>query len=220
MGNTSITSEQVRAALGLLGWEQNDLAKASSLTVDTISHICLGKHKPNTKTQKKIRHALETQGIELLDNGVRRQSQDIEVFIGIDRFQEFTEFVYQYLVKNGGEVCISCDDETQFQKYRKNVKQYRENMTALVERGDVKIRILASESSFVPLFTEMKWQPRASASPTAFYVFGPYLAIISFDYDPAPYVVLLKTGPFADNYRQSFNASWKNAKDPSERPKK
>jgi len=220
MGKDDISPAQIRAAMALLKWENEELAAAAGIGTATAFTVKTGKHQPQPRIRAKIRAALEREGIEFTDfDGVRRRPQDIEVFIGIDRFQEFTEFVYQYLVKNGGDVCISADDETQFQKYRRNVKQYREHMTELVKRGDVTVRILASESTFIPLFTQMKWQPRASASPTSFYAFGACLALISFDYDPAPYVVLHKTGPFAAAYRQAFNAAWANAKDPSERPK-
>jgi hypothetical protein len=205
--------------MAILKWENDDLAGAAEIGTSTAFNVKMGNHTPQKRIREKIRRAFEMQGIEFTElDGVRRRKQDIEVFIGIDRFQDFTEFVYHYLIKNGGDVCISAVDETLFQKYRKNVDIYRKRMTDLVKRGDVTVRVLASESKFISSFAEMKWQPRQTSTPTSFYAFGNCLALISFDHDPAPYVALHKSGPFAEAYRQAFNAAWDKAVPPSKRP--
>jgi transcriptional regulator with XRE-family HTH domain len=215
----NLTGKQVRAARALAGWDRPDLAERVGMSLMTIQNIELETKRPKQKTLDKIIAAFDEVGIEFTENqGVRCKPSNLEIFEGISRFQEFTEFVYQHLLKNGGEVCISAVDETQFQKYRRNVEQYRERMTELVNRGDVSVRILTSKSTFVPYFSQMKWQPPQSATPTSFYAFGNCLALISFEHNPAPYVVLHKAGPFAEAYKQAFEIAWQNAKDPSERP--
>jgi len=217
MGINVPSAAQLRAALGLLGLDYRSFARISGVTVDTISRFCLEKHEVGQRIRTKFRAALEARGVEFTElNGVRQRSQDIEVFIGPDRFHEFTEFVYAYLVEHGGEVCVSAGDETQFRQNRKDLSLYNERMKSLVGSGQVSVRVLATKSSFKSSFAEMRRQPEGNAAPTAFYAFGNCLALISFDHAPAPYVVLHKSGPFAEAYRQSFNAAWKLSLDPEE----
>ena len=218
---TTLSPSQLRAARALLNWSRAELAERSGISKPTLHRFENGTNEPEIRTTEKLLNVFNDHGIIFTENdGVRRHHQDIEVYIGVDRFQEFTEFVYQYLVKYGGDVCISVVDETQFQKYRRDVARYRERMTELVKRGDITVRILASESTFIPLFTQMKWQPRQGSTLTSFYAFGNCLALISFDHDPAPYVALHKSGPFAEAYRQAFNVAWRHAKPPPKTEKR
>ena len=90
----------------------------------------------------------------------------------MDRFHDFTEFVYEHLNRFGGDVCISAVDEGLFLKYRKDPELHRKRMKELVERGDVTFRILATESKFNSIFAQFKWQPKQSVVPTSFYAFG------------------------------------------------
>ena len=67
---------------------------------------------------------------------------------------------------------------------------------------------------FTSTYAQYKWQPKQSAVPTSFYAFGDCFALISFAHETPPYVVLLKTGPFAQVFRQAFNTAWENAHEP------
>lgn len=213
MSNTIPTVAQIRAALALLDWDNGQLSAAAGVSQATIVNVKMEHHRTREVVMRKIGRALESAGIEFTEmDGVRRRPQDIEVFVGPDRFHDFTEFVYAYLVEHGGDVCVGAGDETRFQKYRGDAKTYNERMTALVGSGRVTMRVLASKSRFVSNFAQIRQQPSANDAPTAFYAFGDCLALISFDHPQAPYVVLHKSGPFAEAYRQSFNAAWDIAK--------
>jgi len=205
---------QIRAALALLRWENLDLAKACGVSAQSVSNIKNGATRPQPRILAAIRRVLEFKGIEFTDNsGVRLKPSDVEVYEGPDRFQDFTNYMYEHLLRYGGDVCISAVDETLFGKYRKDFEQHRKRMKALVDRGDVTVRILATKHTPNPVFAQYRWQPRQSAAPTAFYAFGNCLALISFDHQSAPYVVLHKSGPFAEAYRHTFNAAWKSARE-------
>ena len=91
---------------------------------------------------------------------------------------------------------------------------YKKRMQELVDRGDVTVRILASTSTFKSNWALYRYQHDDHSTPTAFYAFGRCLALISFAHEPAPYVVLHRSGPFADAYRGAFEIAWKNAKRP------
>lgn len=71
----------------------------------------------------------------------------MEIFEGLDRFEDFHEFLYLHLKKYGGEVCLSIYDELSLARHRKDPEINRSRMRDLVGSGKVSFRILATESS-------------------------------------------------------------------------
>lgn len=211
-----ITGRQIRAARALIGWDTQVLAEKADVSRNMISKVENGHVTARDGSIEKITRAFETDGgVEFTENeGVRFRPSDIEIFQGIERFDEFTDFLYDYLKRKGGDVCVSAVNEKLFAKYRKNHELHRQRMKELVESGKVHYRILATESKFVSDYAEHRWIPAQSSAPTSFYAFGDCLALISFAHEPAPYVILIKSGPFAEAYRQSFEAAWTSAKEP------
>jgi hypothetical protein len=126
----------------------------------------------------------------------------------------FYDFLYEHLKLHGGDVCLTAVDEGMFSKFRKDPDLHRRRMKELVDAGKVTVRILTSQSAFKSSFATFRRIPMGSQTPTSFYAFGNCLALISFDHDPAPYVVLHKSGPFAEAYKHSFNLTWNNARPP------
>jgi transcriptional regulator with XRE-family HTH domain len=76
---------QIRSARGLLGWSQGKLAQAAGVGLTTIQRIerTRGVVKGNFSTIFKIQRALETAGIQFIDDeagqaGVSLPTKDIE----------------------------------------------------------------------------------------------------------------------------------------------
>jgi transcriptional regulator with XRE-family HTH domain len=75
-----ITGPQIRAARGLLGWTQQQLADASIIAVNTIKQLEHGTTDAKTSTLSAVQRALEAAGIEFIPaaggrgEGVRRVS--------------------------------------------------------------------------------------------------------------------------------------------------
>jgi len=194
----------------MLNWDYTDLAKASGLSVDTISKICLEKHQANPSTRIKLRAALESAGLEFLEmDGVRKKITSIEIFDGIDRLQEFKAFFCSYLAEHGGEACISTTDERVFQGYIKNIDAYRSTMIDLVKSGKVTGRILATAGNFKKTWADIRKAPEViGVLPVSFYVFGDCFALISFAKPQSPYVELHKSSVFAPDFKRLFDLAW------------
>jgi hypothetical protein len=64
-----LTSSQIRAGRALLRWRAQDLARASALGVNTIRRAELAEDATSLTAANDlaIRHALETAGVELID---------------------------------------------------------------------------------------------------------------------------------------------------------
>jgi len=213
-----IVGRQIRAARALLDMSQDELAIAAGLTPQAIRKIEGGDVQPREGTIADITRVFNDRGLEFTENsGVRLRPNNIEVFEGPERFDEFYDFIYEYLKANGGDVCIASSDARLYAKYRKKPEIHRERMRELVNRGTVSFRILAEDGDMhltAASYATYKWQPKEQFAPTSFYAFGECLALVSFVHNPAPYVVLIRSAPFSLAYRQAFNTIWEKANDP------
>ncbi len=67
---TTITPALCRAARGLLGWNQDDLAKAARIGLNTLRNFEAGKSAPMTNNLVAIEVALESAGVRFIpENG-------------------------------------------------------------------------------------------------------------------------------------------------------
>jgi transcriptional regulator with XRE-family HTH domain len=63
-----ITIEQLRAARGLLGWSQAELAARAGLSLPTVKRLEGGfGPRVSDEAREKLQHAIETAGIEFID---------------------------------------------------------------------------------------------------------------------------------------------------------
>jgi len=72
------TGAQVRAARGLLGWTQGQLAEAADVAVATVKGMEAGRSRPRRATVQAIQRALEAAGVEFTNGdqpGVRMRRQ-------------------------------------------------------------------------------------------------------------------------------------------------
>jgi transcriptional regulator with XRE-family HTH domain len=67
-----ITPAQIRAARGLLGWRQHDLAKASGVSEIAIKNLERGATDPRASTLDAIQAAFDKAGVVFLDPGDTR----------------------------------------------------------------------------------------------------------------------------------------------------
>jgi transcriptional regulator with XRE-family HTH domain len=66
-----ITSGQCRAARAWLGWSQNDLAKASGLTIGTVVNFERDQSIPRSRSMNEIVRAIGIAGIRPVFQGGR-----------------------------------------------------------------------------------------------------------------------------------------------------
>jgi DNA-binding XRE family transcriptional regulator len=204
----------------MLGLTVEELAKLAGVSPDTVVDFERDTVTPRKTTVDAIWKALDRQGIEFLDNnGIRFKHRNTETFEGVDGFAEFYDVVYDHLRRNGGEACLAGSSAKVFSRYRKQANLHRERMTELVKRrDDVSVRVLAEEGDTSYLanlaYAEYRWQKKEYFSPTAFYVFGDCLALITFEHNPPPLVILIRLAPIAEAYRRSFELAWSLAKVP------
>jgi transcriptional regulator with XRE-family HTH domain len=63
-----LSVEQLRAARGLLGWSQSELAHRAGLSLPTVKRVETGMGARVSETARdRLRRALETGGVEFID---------------------------------------------------------------------------------------------------------------------------------------------------------
>lgn len=211
-----ITGRQIRAARALLDISQDELATSAGLTKQGISKIEDGSVHPREGTIADIVRVVKDRGIEFIENqGVRIKPTGVDIYDGPESFDNFYDFLYEHLKQHGGDVCLNIYDEHLPAGHRKNPEVHRDRMRELIGRGDVTFRILTTISDFdTHGYVEFRWLPRQQPSPTAFYAFGDCLALLSFVNPRSPYIVVIRSGPLAEAYRQGFNIAWDTAEEP------
>ena len=70
-----INDRQIRAAMGLLGWEGKELAERAGVRPNTVSRAVNGGDVL-VSTLRKLQEALEAGGVEFIPGGVRLRQDD------------------------------------------------------------------------------------------------------------------------------------------------
>jgi transcriptional regulator with XRE-family HTH domain len=65
--DTMITSAQCRAARGLIGWSQQQLAKSAGVGTVAVHQLESGTSQPRLATLDVVRRAFEAAGVEFID---------------------------------------------------------------------------------------------------------------------------------------------------------
>ncbi|MGE4351112.1 MAG: helix-turn-helix domain-containing protein [Bdellovibrionales bacterium] len=220
MTDQPLSAAQIRAAMSLLLWENRDLAKLCDVSTQTISNIKRGATRAQPRVLEAIRKALETAGVEFFDQtGVRMKQDGVDIFHGKEGFKKLFMLILSQVEQYGGKVYVSGVDERQFVKHQAEFADvYMKRMVQLVKkRKDIQFKILVCEGDTyfaASKYATYRWQSKESYNPNPIYVFADYLALISFQGENAPKVILIRSPAFADAYRKLFLSQWRLSKVP------
>lgn len=208
-----ISIGQIRAARGLLGWSQSELANRSGLSQRAITTLETSKHRPNSGTLDAIEKVLLENGIELISDGVRLKNPTSFVLEGGDMTDKIFQFTLDTLRgdRRIKEVLASGLNQALLsEKARKQAQTYLSNIDIL----GVTERILVSEDfdtdfSFGSLsrYRALKRDYFSANSPT--FIFGNYYAMMLPDVQK---IVVVHNENMAHFQRKIFENLWQNAK--------
>jgi transcriptional regulator with XRE-family HTH domain len=215
-----LVPQQIAAAMALAGLNQHEFAALAGIGRTTLNKTLNEATTPDEETLHRIRVTLEQQGIEFLDHeGVRRRPEGVEVMNGQEGLSKFLDGVYQHLKEFGGKVMVTGVLDEQWTKYGgehiKNIHVPR--MVQLCnERNDIEVLSLCPEGTHefdYDSYTKYRSQPRELFDSVPFYVYGDSLAIIVFQADPAPKIILIHSSVVAHAYKNQFTQLWGLAKE-------
>lgn len=207
-----ITIEQCRAARGLLGWTQQDLANAAQMSKTAINNFERGNSDVRQDTLMTIRRAFEEAGVEFTENsGVRKRMEVVQILKGDDANMQLLDDIYDSLRHSGGEVLINNVDEKKvWDTYPDRISAH---MARLKEAG-ITERMLACEGDtfFLQPAECYRWIPRELfAISTITFVYGNKVAIKLWN---EQMIIIIDSPQAAEAEKQRFEFIWDRAKTP------
>ncbi len=216
-----ITAAQLRAARGLMDWTRGELAEAAKISPETVKNIEHGIFRPQEETADRIVKAFAAHDVVFTENeGVQLRKDSVIRYEGVEGFKRFMDDVYEAAkdpsahIGGSKPICVSNVDESLFIKYSSG--NIDSNIKRMNEINNIKVRVLAVGDQFTEAprasYLEYRWERNEGKSLVPFYVYGDKLAIIVFEADPAPQVIVIASALVAKAYREQFEILWKNAK--------
>lgn len=217
-----ITAAQLRAARGLMDWTRSDLAKAANVSPETIKNIEHGTFRPQETTADAIVRAFAVHDVIFTeDNGVKVNKSNIKQYSGREDFKKFMDDVYDIAANDpeaveGGKrpICVSNVDDRLFAEHLGEYAALHVQRMSLLK--NVKIRVLVKEDDLFTVpdsqYIEYRWNPAQGISDVPFYVFGNKFAILMFNHNPAPQIVVITSDMASTAYREQFDVLWKSSK--------
>ena len=181
--------------MALAGMNQDELASAARIARPSLTKILNDGAVARDATLKSIRQALETRNIEFTsDQGVRFRPEGIEILNGRDGLIALMEDIYDSCRRGiAGEVILAGAPEDDFVKILGDYDAiYLANMSAV---PGLKMRTLIQEGdmNFVSgAYTEYRWVPKEQFQPVPFYAYAEKLAIVAFQADPSPRILMIE----------------------------
>ncbi|MFY9287508.1 MAG: helix-turn-helix transcriptional regulator [Alphaproteobacteria bacterium] len=207
-----MTPALIRAARGLLNWQQQDLATASGLSLSAVNNYerNLGKTRP--VTLKAMTSTLEEAGIEFLASGGVRHSDDImniQRFSGADYIQKMNEDIYASVRKTGQDIFTCSTDESRW--YSPDVKKSAEQYYAWRKKMNVKEYYLVADGNtvFESPKQHYRFLPEAMIGKITYAIYADRIALINWR---KKQVIILRGNHLVEPFREQFKYLWRLAK--------
>lgn len=220
-----ITAAQLRAARGLVDWTRNELAKAANISPETVKNIEHGVFRPQEETAERIVRTFAAHGVEFTENeGVRLRKDSVIRYEGSEGFKRFMDDVYieaqQPYSAKGGEkpIYISNVDDRLFAQFLGDYFAQHVRRMNSIANLTMRILILDRPHTLLPeenlgtSYREYRKLADVSVANVPFYVYGDKLAILAFEGENPPQIVVLSSALASRAYREQFDVIWKTAK--------
>ncbi|MCF8496300.1 MAG: helix-turn-helix domain-containing protein [Alphaproteobacteria bacterium] len=207
-----ITIEQCRAARGLLGWTQQNLADSCGLSKTAINNFEKGHSEIKAESLRAICLAFESLGLEFLgEHGLRRRTEHARLLKGDDALNLLMDDIHPSL-KPHDLLCIGpVEDQTS----RRISPDRLTRHLSLVGQNRQTLRILCAEgtaaSAFGPL-DSCRWTSKSVCrNQPAMFIYGSKVAIELWN---GRSVVVIESPEAAQAERERFDLLWNESARP------
>lgn len=209
-----ITAAQLRAARGLLDWTRTDLAKAASVSPETIKNIEHGTFRPQESTADAIVRAFQAHDVEFLENeGVRKSKELVKVFTGKQGFIDKLDHVFN--VVSGGIKPVTrhlaLTDSYAIDVAPEIIADYTKRM-ASVEGLDARCLIWEGDNNFPFEYCEYRWiKKKENIAYLPFYLYGHYASFM-MQTTPDNFTTVSVSSEFLlKQLNEQFDSLWEKA---------
>ena len=210
-----ISLQQMRAARGLLNWNQSDLARHCGLSVTAMNNIDRGLSAPRLTTMDTIQKLFEAHGVEFTaGHGVRLRDDVFRVqsYEGDDAIVLYFAEVVDTLRRHGGQARHILGNEEPFISSPENWKAFSHYYKSFRRYGLSEKVLLAENTPYrygPPDCATYRTVSNELASQIGSSVYGNKYTIFLEDR-----IVTIENPAIADAYRAQFEHNWKRGKAP------
>lgn len=207
-----ISAAQLRAARGLLDWTRAELAKAASVSPETIKNIEHGTFRPQDSTEAAIMKAFSAHDVEFLENsGVRINKSLVKTFIGRDGYIEFLEDIIKTMQDEGGRTCqFNYSDKIISTYGETHVSRYNESMLAIKDL-DAKCLVPYGDKFFPVKHCDYRWLKKSHSHEIPYYLYSNKIAILTSAPEQELHWVVINSQSLVQAYIKQFDMYWDEA---------
>lgn len=202
-----LTIQQLKAARALLGWTQQDLARAAGMHLNVINNLERGTTNPRQKTVEKLQKALEDSGVAFLGaRGVElaRQAMALRKVEGPGCIAALIEDVLRHAGGAGDEILSVMGDIRNFNAH--DADAARAFYDEKAARGFRERLITCARPGFYPRHSQdYRVLAPAALGAVDTVIYGDSVAFIAW-HDQE--VVILRGADFAQGQRRVFEMLW------------
>lgn len=201
-----LTPSLVRAARGLIDWQQKELAERAGLSLSAVKNFESGK-KTHDRTEQSIRAALVESGVEFpLSGGVRKKEDVTTVrrIVGPDFIQKMNEDIYATLRKPRDEILgLSAGEHLWPQEASKKYQEWRERLQINAKN------LIAQGQSYVNMPRQnYRTLPPELIGKITYSLYADRLAIILWKKKQG---IIIRNQILAEAFRAQFFYLWRQA---------
>lgn len=193
-----ITPRQCRAARGLLGFTQADLAEKAGMSKTGLNNFESGKSSMKSSTQKSLRLALENSGIDFTPGeGVRLRTHDALFFQGANALTELMDHMISHTRSQSDGVCVYHNDASELEKCLNTLKS-----------NETPFRVLTSCEKIAANTYNGRVEFLASSKhdfSTPKFIYGDFVAMRMMQSD---LILVVSSKETAEAERLHFNEVW------------
>jgi len=214
-----ITSRQIRAARGLLGWSGDELADKVDVTRATLSKIESDLVQPQERTLARIAEVLDKHGVELVDGeGVKLRQQEVRVFSGKTGYRQFLDHIYLTL-KNGGRIRQFNLSDSGNLSFADEYGQAHLSRMASIDHLDAKVLTIEGDTEFPASYCKYRWMDKDNADLAPFYIYGDYVVLPMYESTHKREWISVNSKLLAERYAKQFDKFWAKASSPKKKGK-
>jgi len=209
-----LSARQIRAARGLLGWNQEELSKKAGIARVSVKNIETGVTTPRRDTLESIYEAFQDYGVEFMPNdGVRMQDATIHVFHGIKGFKLLLDKMYETVIAHSNKEILIANN-TEPYDLGKDVMDYLNMHLERINKAGIRERILCCEgdTNFVGPLSSYRWVPKEHFYNSPTFIFGDKVAMLIWG--PPTKITLINDPQYAISLRNLFMFAWGHARIP------
>jgi DNA-binding XRE family transcriptional regulator len=206
-----ITAAQLRAARGLVDWTRNELAKAASISPETVKNIEHGIFRPQEETSDRIVKTFAAHGVVFTDSeGVKISKELVRTFAGKDGYIQFLDDICDTM-RHGGHTCQFNFSDSLIASYGgEHIKTYTEKMGA-VQGLEARCLVPEGDINFPVKHCAYRWLGKAYKDAIPFYLYNNKIAVLASGPDQDITFVSIYSETLAKAYYKQFEIYWEKS---------